>query len=97
MTIILISNLPDSDIWYLYYIRTVIDMFNKEGFELKEGESVTDINFGLKMIQRDGGFVFGTDALLLAAFIKSFPRKRAVDLGCGSGAISLLCCCFRKI
>ena len=91
MTIILISNLSDSEIWYLYYIRTVIDMYNKEGFELKEGESVTDINFGLKMIQRDGGFVFGTDALLLAAFIKSFPRKRAVDLGCGSGAISLLC------
>ncbi len=71
-------------------------MFDNESFELKEGESVTDINLGLKMIQRSGGFLFGTDALLLASFIKPLPHKRAVDFGCGSGAVSLLCAASRK-
>lgn len=71
-------------------------MLNHEGLELKEGESVTGINLGLKMIQRNGGFVFGTDALLLAAFMKPLTHKRAVDFGCGSGAVSLLCAALGK-
>ena len=71
-------------------------MLNHVDFELKEGELVTGINLGLKMIQRNGGFVFGTDALLLAAFMKPLTHKRAVDFGCGSGAVSLLCAASGK-
>lgn len=63
---------------------------------LKKDESLTEINFGLKIIQRKGGFSFGTDALLLAAFIR--PRKygTAADFGSGCGAISLLCAASGK-
>ncbi|MBR1822150.1 MAG: tRNA1(Val) (adenine(37)-N6)-methyltransferase [Clostridia bacterium] len=59
--------------------------------ELLPGERLDDLQCdGLKLIQRPDAFRFGTDSVLLADF--AAPRKgdRAVDLGCGTGAIALL-------
>ncbi len=58
---------------------------------LLPGERLDDLQCrGLKIIQRPDAFRFGTDSVLLADF--AAPRKgdRAVDLGCGTGAIALL-------
>ena len=54
-------------------------------------ERLDRINEELSIIQRRGGLTFGTDAYLLSAMAKTRPRARALDLGCGAGAISLLC------
>ena len=58
---------------------------------LKEGERLDDLQCnGLKLIQRSDVFRFGTDSVLLADFASPRPKDRAVDLGCGTGAIALL-------
>lgn len=53
-------------------------------------ERVDTVNDGLRLIQKKGGLTFGTDAYLLAAYLRPMPWARAVDLGCGTGIISLL-------
>ncbi len=58
---------------------------------LEAGERLDDVNFRLRLIQKTQGLQFGTDALLLASYIKDAPRAFAVELGGGSGIISLLC------
>ena len=58
---------------------------------MKEGERLDDLQTqGLKIIQRPDVFRFGTDSVLLADFADPKPRERAVDLGCGTGAIAML-------
>lgn len=58
---------------------------------LKDGERLDDLQCnGLKLIQRPDVFRFGTDSVLLADFAAPRKRDRAVDLGCGTGAIALL-------
>lgn len=59
--------------------------------ELRPGERLDDLQTGgLKLIQKKGTFCFGTDSVLLADFAAPRRRERAVDLGCGNGAIALL-------
>lgn len=58
--------------------------------ECMPGESIIDINLGMRMIRTEGGFTYGTDALLLAAFARGKSDGRCADLGCGAGSISLL-------
>ncbi|MHC1788704.1 tRNA1(Val) (adenine(37)-N6)-methyltransferase [Solidesulfovibrio sp.] len=41
------------------------------------------------LVQPEGGFRFGSDALLLAAFAAGLPGTRAADLGTGCGAAGL--------
>jgi len=57
----------------------------------RETERLDEINEKLRLIQKKNGLTFGTDAYLLAAFTKAMPRGTAVDLGCGTGVIPLLC------
>lgn len=58
---------------------------------LLPGERLDDLQcHGLKLIQRPDAFRFGTDSVLLADFAAPRKRDRAVDLGCGTGAIALL-------
>ena len=58
---------------------------------LKDGERLDDLQCGgLKLIQRPDAFRFGTDSVLLADFANPKKSDRAVDLGCGTGAIALL-------
>ena len=48
------------------------------------------------MIQNQNGLTFGTDAFLLASFIKAQKHSVAVELGGGTGIISLLCASKEK-
>ena len=58
---------------------------------LLPGERLDDLQCdGLKLIQRPDAFRFGTDSVLLADFAAPRKADRAVDLGCGTGAIALL-------
>jgi tRNA1(Val) A37 N6-methylase TrmN6 len=57
---------------------------------LQEGERVDEINDRVKLIQRENGLTFGTDAYLLSCFCRPAKNARAADLGCGTGVISLL-------
>ena len=58
---------------------------------LREGERLDDLQCdGFKLIQRPDAFRFGTDSVLLADFAAPRKNERAVDLGCGTGAIALL-------
>lgn len=52
--------------------------------------TMTEVNDQLSLLQHPDGLMFGTDALLLAAFIRRAPRSRAVEFGTGSGIISML-------
>ena len=56
---------------------------------LAVGERLDIVNDQLRLIQQTKGLTFGTDALLLAAFAAK-RGKRALELGGGSGIISLL-------
>lgn len=57
--------------------------------DLREGERLDEVNDRLRLIQKTDGLTFGTDALLLAAFIRK-KGNTALELGGGSGIISLL-------
>lgn len=65
-------------------------------YESAQGETMNEINLGLRMIEPKGGFCFGTDALLLAAFVRMKKNQRGADFGSGSGAVSLLCAAAGK-
>lgn len=54
-------------------------------------ETVEDLQFkGLKLIQNDRVFKFGTDGVLLAGFVQARRGERVVDLGTGCGIIPVL-------
>ncbi len=53
------------------------------------GERLDIVNDRLRLIQKTDGLTFGTDALLLAAFVAK-GGKTALELGGGSGIISML-------
>ena len=63
---------------------------------LSENETLTNVNENINLIQRKNGLNFGTDAFLLASFIKAQKSGIAVELGGGTGIISLLCASREK-
>ena len=63
---------------------------------LKDNERINEINENLRLIENKDSLTFGTDAYLLSAFLPSKSSKRAVELGCGSGVISLLALSRKK-
>ena len=62
----------------------------QEPIQLCEGERLDEVNEGLRLIQRQDGLTFGTDAYLLAAYVAAAPGALCVDLGSGTGIVSLL-------
>lgn len=64
---------------------------------LRENERLDEVNEDITLIQKKDGLTFGTDAYLLAAFIRPSARARAVELGAGTGIISLLLAARNKI
>ena len=58
--------------------------------KLSHDETITDINDGLRLIQKRDGLTFGSDAYLLSAYVRRQSRARAADLGSGTGVIPLL-------
>lgn len=59
---------------------------------LKENERIDDLEFkGLKIIQKNDGFCFGIDAVLLSDFSKDIRDNcKVLDLGTGTGILSIL-------
>ncbi len=53
-------------------------------------ERLDKVNEDITLIQKKDGLTFGTDAFLLASYIKPMPRAKAVELGAGTGIISFL-------
>lgn len=64
---------------------------------LLHGERLDEVNEHIRLIQKKNGLTFGTDAFLLAAYIRPAPRARAVDLGSGTGIIPLLSLSKNKV
>ena len=57
---------------------------------LEDGERLDAVNERITLIQKKDGLTFGTDAFLLASFIKPRKSGRALELGAGTGIISFL-------
>jgi len=66
----------------------------EEILELKENERIDDLEYkGLKIIQNKEGFCFGVDSVLLSDFAKGIKKNsKVIDIGTGTGIISLLLC-----
>ena len=63
---------------------------------LLDNETLTFVNENIKLIQNKNGLTFGTDAFLLASYIKQHKSGIAVELGGGTGIISLFCATREK-
>jgi len=58
---------------------------------LKEKERIDELHRnGYRIIQKENGFCFGMDAVLLSGFAVVKPGERALDLGTGTGIIPIL-------
>ena len=64
--------------------------------ELLENERINEINENLKLIEKTESLTFGTDAYLLSAYLPKRQKSIGVELGCGSGVISLLALTKKK-
>ena len=67
-------------------------LFLKRGImELRENEVIDDLEFeGLKLIQNKKWFKYGIDSVLLSDFAKIKKNMRVLDIGAGTGIISIL-------
>lgn len=65
--------------------------------KLQPGERLDSINENLRLIQKTDGLTFGTDAYLLAAFLRRAPKAAAAELGGGTGVLSLLALTRQKM
>ena len=64
---------------------------------VRPDEQVDAVNENIKLIQKKNGLTFGTDAYLLAAFVRPDKNALCVDLGSGTGIIPLLLCKRDKV
>lgn len=64
--------------------------------KLKENERVNIINENLRLIENKESLTFGTDAFLLSAYLPKRSNSTCVELGVGSGVISLLALTRKK-
>ena len=62
-----------------------------------DDERIDDVNERIRLIQKKHGLTFGTDAYLLAAYVRPQKNGRAVDLGSGTGILPLLLLAREKI
>lgn len=65
-----------------------------EEIEIFEDERIDDLEYkGLKIIQNKKGFCFGVDAVLLSDYAKKIKKgSTVVDIGTGTGIVSILLC-----
>ena len=64
---------------------------DRAGELIREGERMDDLQLsGLRIIQKQGGFRFGMDAVLLADFARVNPCDHVADFGTGTGILPLL-------
>ncbi len=57
---------------------------------LADDERLDVVNDDISLIQKKTGLTFGTDALLLASYVEKVKGGRALELGGGTGIVSLL-------
>lgn len=58
---------------------------------LKDNERIDDLQYkGLRLIQKEDGFCFGIDAVLLSYFAQVPKNGSVIDLGTGTGIIAVL-------
>lgn len=58
---------------------------------IREGERIDELHRnGYRIIQKENGFCFGMDAVLLSGFAEVKPGENALDLGTGTGIIPIL-------
>ena len=62
-----------------------------------DGLRLDTVNDDVKLYQFSDGLTFGTDALLLAAFVKGDKDARAIEFGGGTGIVSLLLATRNKV
>ena len=72
-------------------------MSSNNKFCISDDERLDYVNEKITLIQKKNGLTFGTDAFLLASYIKSNKKAVAAELGCGTGIISLLCAAREKL
>ncbi len=60
-------------------------------------ERLDEVNEQISLIQKKQGLTFGTDAYLLAAYVRPMSTGKAVDLGSGTGILPLLLASRNKI
>ena len=65
-----------------------------ENINLSENEAVVAVGERVRMISNGKGLAWGSDSYLLAARLRK--GKRACELGCGTGVVSLLAAAFEK-
>ena len=63
---------------------------------INENERINEINESLRLIEKKDSLTFGTDAYLLSAYLKARKGGVGVELGCGSGVVSLLALTKKK-
>lgn len=68
-----------------------------QNVSLAPDERLDTVNERIRLIQKKQGLTYGTDAFLLAAYIRPARRARAVELGGGTGIVSLLLAAKDKI
>ncbi len=61
-----------------------------DSISLLPDERLDTVNEAVRLIQNKKGLTFGTDAFLLAAYIREQKHVHAVELGSGTGIIPLL-------
>ncbi len=64
---------------------------------LSPDEKIDTVNEHIRLIRRKNGLTFGTDAYLLAAFVRPQPHDTVVDLGSGTGILPLLLLARNKV
>lgn len=62
----------------------------EQNIPLLNDERIDRVNEDILLIQKKEGLTFGTDAFLLASFVRPEPSSHGVDLGSGSGVLPLL-------
>lgn len=70
---------------------------NDTKIKLADDERIDDINENIRLIQKKKGLTFGTDAYMLAAFVRREAGARGGELGSGTGVVSLLCAAQDKL
>ncbi len=66
-------------------------------YPLQEDERLDTVNEDLRLIQKKNGLTFGTDAFLLAAYVRPSAKTFCIDLGSGTGILPLLLCAKDKV
>ncbi len=67
-----------------------------KNIKIGENERIDSVDERISLIQKNDGFSYGTDAVLLASYIRKMGKKTAVEFGAGTGVVSLLCEEHRK-